>query len=163
MSVRSVSRGAALLLLLIVVGCTPQAEGPGPGVDTGLEPPTFFSPVAHVVAKGIEIVGISVIVLGALLASVVFLREWIRDHAFLEAYRRYRERLGQAILLGLEFLVAADIIGTVAVDPTFRNVGILAAIVAIRTFLSFALEIEIQGRWPWQLKDDIGRVPQDRS
>jgi uncharacterized membrane protein len=58
--------------------------------------------------------------------------------------------LGQAILLGLEFLVAADIIGTVAVDPTFRNVGILGAVVAIRTFLSFALEVEIQGRWPWQ-------------
>jgi uncharacterized membrane protein len=58
--------------------------------------------------------------------------------------------LGQAILLGLEFLVAADIIGTVAVNPTFRNVGILGAVVAIRTFLSFALEVEIQGRWPWQ-------------
>jgi uncharacterized membrane protein len=46
--------------------------------------------------------------------------------------------------------VAADIIGTVAVNPTFRNVGILGAVVAIRTFLSFALEVEIQGRWPWQ-------------
>jgi uncharacterized membrane protein len=115
-----------------------------------LEPPSFFSPIAHTVAKGIEIVGISIIVFGAALASAAFLRDWIRARTFLEAYRRYRERLGQAILLGLEFLVAADIIGTVAVDPTFRNVGILAAIVSIRTFLSFALEVEIQGRWPWQ-------------
>jgi uncharacterized membrane protein len=102
------------------------------------------------VAKGIEVVGIFIIVAGAVLASVVFLREGIRNEDFFAVYRRYRERLGQAILLGLEFLVAADIIGTVAVDPTFRNVGILGAIVAIRTFLSFALEVEIQGRWPWQ-------------
>ncbi|MGD8966999.1 MAG: DUF1622 domain-containing protein [Anaerolineae bacterium] len=101
-------------------------------------------------AKGIEIVGIGTIVIGAILASGVFVREWNQGQDFPQTYRRYRERLGQAILLGLEFLVAADIIGTVAVDPTFRNVGILGAVVAIRTFLSFALEVEIQGRWPWQ-------------
>ncbi|MGD8245293.1 MAG: DUF1622 domain-containing protein [Anaerolineae bacterium] len=101
-------------------------------------------------AKGIEVVGIGIIVLGAILASGAFVREWIRGREFPKTYRRYRERLGQAILLGLEFLVAADIIGTVAVNPTFRNVGILGAVVAIRTFLSFALEVEIQGRWPWQ-------------
>ncbi|MGD2103726.1 MAG: DUF1622 domain-containing protein [Anaerolineae bacterium] len=109
--------------------------------------------MAHGVAKGIETVGIGIIVVGAALASAVFVREWIQERRFPRAYRRYRERLGQAILLGLEFLVAADIIGTVAVDPTFRNVGILGAIVAIRTFLSFALEVEIQGRWPWQAND----------
>ena len=56
--------------------------------------------------------------------------------------------LGRAILLGLESLAAADIIGTVAVDPTFRSLGVLGLIVLIRTFLSFALEVEIQGRWP---------------
>jgi len=156
MSARSVSRRAALLLLLtaIVVGCTPQAQETGSDTDSALEPPTFFSPIAHAVAVGIEIVGISVIVMGAVLASAVFLRDWLREQTFLQVYRRYRERLGQAILLGLEFLVAADIIGTVAVDPTFRNVGILGAIVAIRTFLSFALEVEIQGRWPWQSEDE---------
>ncbi|MGD2146202.1 MAG: DUF1622 domain-containing protein, partial [Anaerolineae bacterium] len=92
----------------------------------------------------------------AILASVVFLREWTQGQEFKQTYRQYRERLGQAILLGLEFLVAADIIGTVAVDPTFRNVGILGAVVAIRTFLSFALEVEIQGRWPWQGKNSLG-------
>lgn len=148
MSIRNSHRLTALLLLLvIVVGCTSQAcETPG----TGLEPSPLFSKVAHDVAKGIEIVGIGIIVIGAILASAVFMREWIQGREFLKTYRRYRERLGQAILLGLEFLVAADIIGTVAVDPTFRNVGILGAVVAIRTFLSFALEVEIQGRWPWQ-------------
>lgn len=141
---------AMLLLLILAAGCTAQGEATS-AEDTGLEPLTFFSPVAHVIAKIIEIVGISIIVIGATLATVAFLRDWSQARAFKKAYRRYRERLGQAILLGLEFLVAADIIGTVAVDPTFRNVGILGAIVAIRTFLSFALEVEIHGRWPWKL------------
>jgi len=148
-SIQSISRWAVLFLLLVAVACTPQSEGE-PNGNSGLEPPTFFSPIAHAIAKGIEIVGICIIVAGAVLASAVFFQDWVRGRRFKKAYQRYRERLGQAILLGLEFLVAADIIGTVAVDPTFRNVGILGAIVAIRTFLSFALEVEIQGRWPWQ-------------
>ena len=59
-------------------------------------------------------------------------------------------RSGRAILLGLEFLVIADIIGTVAIEPTLQNLGVLAVIVAIRTLLSFALELEVSGRWPWQ-------------
>jgi hypothetical protein len=66
------------------------------------------------------------------------------------AYVRYRRALGRAILLGLEFLVAGDIIRTVAISPTFTSLGILAIIVAIRTFLSTELELEIEGRWPWQ-------------
>jgi uncharacterized membrane protein len=140
----------ALLILFVVVGCTPASEGEPDG-PSGLEPPEFLRPIVHGVARGIEAAGIGIIVVGALLASGVFLREWTGEEAFNVVYRRYRERLGQAILLGLEFLVAADIIGTVAVDPTFRNVGILGAIVTIRTFLSFALEVEIQGRWPWQI------------
>ena len=142
----------AVLLLLVVTGC----GSPSPAASdssTGLEPPSFLSPVAHAVAKGIETVGIGIILLGAIMASFVFVKEWVGGEPFSGTYRRYRERLGQAILLGLEFLVAADIIGTVAVDPTFRNVGILGAIVAIRTFLSFALEVEIQGRWPWASRD----------
>jgi uncharacterized membrane protein len=135
------------------VGCTSQA---GNTAGTGLESSPLFSGAAHVIAESIEIVGIAIIVIGAILASVVFLHEWIQGQEFPQTYRQYRERLGQAILLGLEFLVAADIIGTVAVDPTFRNVGILGAVVAIRTFLSFALEVEIQGRWPWQAKNSPG-------
>jgi len=65
-------------------------------------------------------------------------------------YHRYRRSLGRFILLGLELLVAADIIRTVAIAPTFETVGILGLIVLIRTFLSFTLELEITGRWPWQ-------------
>jgi uncharacterized membrane protein len=67
-----------------------------------------------------------------------------------EVYRQTRRRLGHGILLGLELLVAADIIHTVAVELSFHTVGTLAIIVAIRTFLSFTLEVELEGRWPWQ-------------
>jgi uncharacterized membrane protein len=67
-----------------------------------------------------------------------------------EAYRIVRTVFGRSILLGLEFLVAADIIRTVAVQPSLQNVAVLGLIVLIRTFLSFSLEVEIDGRWPWQ-------------
>ncbi|MER7008767.1 DUF1622 domain-containing protein [Dactylosporangium sp. NPDC000555] len=70
-----------------------------------------------------------------------------------DVYRRLRQQLGQTILLGLELLVAGDIIRTVAVSPTLTGVAILASIVLIRTFLSFSLEVEISGRWPWQKRD----------
>ncbi len=76
----------------------------------------------------------------------------MRNQTRQEAFQRARSRLGRAILLGLELLVAGDIIRTVAVTPTFTSVGVLAIIVAIRTFLSFTLEVEIAGRWPWQAK-----------
>ena len=74
----------------------------------------------------------------------------MRREALDHAYHAYRSSLGRAILLGLEFLVAADIINTVAVEPTWENVGVLGAVVLIRTFLSFSLEVEIYGHWPWQ-------------
>jgi len=66
------------------------------------------------------------------------------------AYRSTRQEIGRSILLGLEILVAGDIIRTVATTPTFASVGVLALIVGIRTFLSWSLELEITGRWPWQ-------------
>lgn len=68
------------------------------------------------------------------------------------AFRSYRAYLGRAILLGLEFLVAADIIRTVSEKPTLQKVVVLAVIVLVRTFLSFTLEVELEGRWPWQAK-----------
>jgi uncharacterized membrane protein len=74
-------------------------------------------------------------------------------------YRQLRLDLGRGILLGLEFLVAADIIRTVAVTPTLEGVLILGLIVLIRTFLSMALEVELEGRWPWQAKKE-GATPQ---
>jgi len=113
----------------------------------------LFNQAAHWIATGIEILGIGIIAIGGVIASALFLIELKKRKVFAEAYQKYRQRLGQGILLGLEFLVAADIIGTVAVDPTFRNVGVLAAIVGLRTFLSFALEIEIKGQLPWKEKN----------
>jgi uncharacterized membrane protein len=95
-------------------------------------------------------VGVGVVVLGLAVATVLFARRLRSDEPREESYRQYRHGIGRAILLGLEFLVAADIIRTVAVDPTFRSAGVLAIIVAIRTFLSMALEVELEGRWPWQ-------------
>ncbi len=103
----------------------------------------------HLLVRAIEIGGILIVVLGALLATIGFVVR-LRDAGLDVAYTSYRLNLGRAILLGLEFLVAADIIGTVAVQPTFENLGVLGLIVLIRTFLSFALEAEINGRWPWQ-------------
>ncbi len=106
--------------------------------------------VAHWTARALEGAGILIIVAGAVVATLVFARRLWGAQPYGEIYQSYRSHLGRAILLGLEFLVAADIIGTVAVEPTFRNLGVLGLIVLIRTFLSFSLEVEINGRWPWQ-------------
>lgn len=112
-----------------------------------------FQEVAEWVGKAIDGAGITIIIVGALIATLAFLAA-LRSQDFTDAYRGYRQGLGRAILLGLEFLVAADIIRTVAIEPTFRSVGVLSIIVAIRTFLSITLELEINGRWPWQAGSD---------
>jgi uncharacterized membrane protein len=111
-----------------------------------------FVDVVEVVGKGIDAAGVVVIVLGGLTATAMAgTRLVARD---VNTYRRYRQQLGRSILLGLELLVAADIIRTVAVTPTLTSVAVLAGIVLIRTFLSFSLELEITGRWPWQNRPD---------
>lgn len=102
----------------------------------------------EITSEAIEIIGISIIFFGALLALGRFL---LKKQG--EAYRSFkiiREELGRAILLGLEFLVAADIIATVVFDASLENILNLGLIVLIRTFLSFALEIEIEGKLPWK-------------
>jgi uncharacterized membrane protein len=96
-----------------------------------------------------EAAGVGVMVGGAVFSVVmVGVRELRKSPQ--EAYRALRNRLGAAILLGLELLVAADIIRTVAEAPTLQKVIVLGLIVLIRTFLSFTLEVELEGRWPWQ-------------
>jgi uncharacterized membrane protein len=108
------------------------------------------SPIVDSVGRILDLAGVLAILGGALLATVVFLSR-VRGAALFEpVYRSYRQGLGRAILLGLEILVAADIIRTVAISPTFASVGVLALIVLVRTFLSFTLQLEIEGRWPWQ-------------
>jgi uncharacterized membrane protein len=111
-----------------------------------------FVGLVEAVGKGIDAAGIGVIVLGGLTATALAASRLLsRDD---DIYRRYRQQLGRSILLGLELLVAADIIRTVAVTPTLTSVAVLAGIVLIRTFLSFSLELEITGRWPWQTRPD---------
>lgn len=107
-----------------------------------------FVEVVEAVGTVIDGVGVAIIALGTAWASVMAIRRRLNRQA--DVYRGLRGDLGRSILLGLEFLVAADIIKTVAVTPDARSVAVLAGIVAIRTFLSFSLELEITGRWPWQ-------------
>lgn len=95
-----------------------------------------------------EIAGVLLIVGGLVVASGRYLLEL--KSAGEPRYQRYRQNLGRAILLGLEVLVAADIIRTVAFTPTMDSVFILAIVVVIRTFLSWSLALELDGRWPWQ-------------
>ena len=101
-------------------------------------------------AKALELVGVAIILGGIISATVTFLRDGSRKGDWRSAYPGYRSDIGRGILLGLELLVGADIISTITAPLTFESVGLLAAIVVIRTFLSFSLETEIEGCWPWQ-------------
>ena len=119
-----------------------------------------FKDWVDAVSKVVDGVGVAIVVVGLLVASAMFLSRALRTDQFDPVYRSYRQGLGRAILLGLEFLVAGDIIRTVAVDPSFQSAGVLALIVLIRTFLSMALQVEIDGRWPWQSrKSDAPPAP----
>ena len=113
--------------------------------------------VIHAITRVVEIIGIAVILLGALVSGGIFARAVFAGRAGgggEAAYNGLRSNLGRSILLGLELLVAADIINTVAIEPTLESLAVLAGIVLIRTFLSFSLEVEIEGRWPWQGRGD---------
>ncbi len=106
---------------------------------------SFFE-VIETVGKTIDGIGVAVIAVGALISAAGAIPRLKTG----TAYRAFREQLGRSILLGLEFLVAADIIRTVAVTPDARSVAVLGGIVLIRTFLSFSLQLEVTGYWPWQ-------------
>jgi uncharacterized membrane protein len=104
-------------------------------------------------ALGVEVLAVAVIVAGVVF--VVLTRGTVRylfrlqEH---EAYESYKQQLGRPLLLGLELLVAADVIRTVALAPTLDNVAVLGLLVLVRTMLSWSLAVEIEGRWPWQAK-----------
>lgn len=100
------------------------------------------------IGAAIDLAGVAAIVIGALAATVIALNTLARRKG--PVYVPFRRSLGRSILLGLELLVAADIIKTVALTPTLESVAVLGGIVLIRTFLSFSLELEVTGRWPWQ-------------
>jgi uncharacterized membrane protein len=107
-----------------------------------------FIEVVETVGTVLDGTGVAIIAVGTVFAVGMALGRLLRRST--ETYRILRNQLGRSILLGLEFLVAADIIRTVAVTPDAQSVAVLAGIVLIRTFLSFSLELEITGRWPWQ-------------
>ncbi len=110
--------------------------------------------IAGTVAQAFELAGMAVVVLGALVAAARFARP---EHKTGEdRVAAFRRAFGRTILTSLELLVAADIIRTITIDPSLDSVLALGFVVLIRTFLSFSLEVEIDGRWPWQKKPGAG-------
>jgi uncharacterized membrane protein len=107
------------------------------------------------VGVAIDVFGVLIIVIGLAWATYVFLRRGTLN----SRYEDYRVQVGRSLLLGLEVLVAADIVKTVALEPTFTSLGVLAGLVLVRTFLSWTLALEIEGRWPWQSAVDPKAPP----
>lgn len=116
-----------------------------------------YRDVMELIGTAVDAVGVSIILIGAVVATGRFLASQRTD--FGGAYRGYRQGLGRAILLGLEFLIAGDIIRTVVIAPSLENVLTLALIVVVRTFLSIALQLEVEGRWPWKRGEEAKSGP----
>jgi uncharacterized membrane protein len=114
--------------------------------------------VLKAIALGIELLGIAIIVAGAVVTTVIFVGRLLKERALDECYQKYRSAFGKAVLLGLEFLVASDIVSTVAVGLSFQDLGLLGILVIIRTSLSFALEVEINGHWPWRSSEMTAKL-----
>ncbi len=108
-----------------------------------------FTEIISYAGYAIEAIGVLVVMIGSGVSSVAFLRTF---RALPEgvAYKTYRRQLGRSIILGLEFLIAGDIIRTVVVSATLESVAVLGLIILIRSFLSVTLHLEVEGRWPWQ-------------
>ena len=110
---------------------------------------TTFVELISIAGYGIEAIGVLVIILGSLVASYRFLRA-LHKYTSENGYPVFRQQLGRSIILGLEFLIAGDIIRTVVVADTLANIAALGLIIVIRTFLSMTLHLEVEGCWPWQ-------------
>jgi len=108
-----------------------------------------FKELITIAGYGIESIGVLVIIIGTAMSSFRFLTKY-RNEPGGVAYSEFRRKLGRSIILGLEFLIAGDILRTVIVADTLENVTILGLIILIRTFLSFTLHLEIEGHWPWE-------------
>jgi uncharacterized membrane protein len=108
-----------------------------------------FDEVMELVVRGFEVAGVVVLVVGSLAAFVRAGAAWRRDGRD-GVYEQARRDVGRAILLGLELLIIADIVLTITVDPTVESALTLGLIVLVRTFLSFSLEVELEGVWPWR-------------
>ena len=101
-------------------------------------------------AIGIELLAVVIIVAVILTATALYVSQILAQRADASTYKKYREQVARALLLGLEILVAADVIRTVALEPTLQNVLVLGLLILIRTFLGWSLVVEIEERWPWQ-------------
>lgn len=116
---------------------TPRGAGLSLWIDSG--------------ASAIEALAVLITVVFIFVATAMWLLHTLRQHPLEgDSFERYRARLGRALLLGLEILVAADVVRTVTLEPTLRAVGTLALLVLVRTFLSWSIVLEVEGRWPWQ-------------
>jgi len=111
---------------------------------TGLE--TVIGHWIRIIGIGIDIFGVLIIVAGIAWSTSRFLRQHMEE----QHYDRFKIRIGRSLLLGLEILVAADIVKTIAIESTIMSLGVLAGLVVVRTFLSWTLVLEIEDRWPWQ-------------
>jgi uncharacterized membrane protein len=109
-----------------------------------------FLIIAQNIGELLDLVGVFVIVTGAILSVLMVLGELFSEKHPERLYRSFRQNLGRSILLGLEFLVAGDIIRSVTGTPNFTSVGVLVVIVLVRSFLSMTFEMEVEGHWPWQ-------------
>ena len=145
MSVRAA--GAALAGIAMAAGLTGQAVAEPLGSHGAAY--HVLDRAAHWVAAVFEAAGVAIILLVASAATIRFARRAATAPDWIAALPAYRADLGRGVLLGLEMLVAADIIGTVAVTPSFGSLGVLSIVVLIRSFLSISLGVEIEGHWPW--------------
>lgn len=124
-----------------------------------------FTTITGAVELGFDIAGLLALIIGTLVSLLSFIRALARGRResanTTDSYRALRAGLGNAILLGLELLVASDIVRSVAANPSFASIGVLGLIVVVRTFLSWSLEVEISGAWPWRRA--ASRTPQERN
>lgn len=122
-----------------------------------------FTSILDLVVHGFEVLGVGILVVGSVMAFAVYARD-LRLGDRSTAYSRLRGNVGRTILLGLEILIVADIVLTVTIDPTVESAITLGIIVLVRTFLSFSLEIELEGVVPWRRRAfDTSRDGSDTS
>lgn len=120
--------------------------------------------IVQLVEVGFELAGVAALIVGTVVSVAMFTAALLRGDVRSQAYLDLRRGVGRAILIGLEFLVAADIIRSVAIEPTLQSVAILGLIVLVRTFLSWSLEVEISGSWPWRrARADTGKGAVDEE
>ena len=138
---------------------SPQLENPGEKQVTGAN--AMYQKWIGLGADTIDVIAVALIVGYIVFATLSWLRHSLVRHRFgIEHYDAFRAALGRALLLGLEILVAADIVRTAALEPDLRNFEALGMLVVVRTFLSWSIVVEVEGRWPWQRRaESASRTP----